>query len=210
MNEIKIQPSPQLNRRTVLKAVGVAGGIATGASLTAGTAAATASLTVTITPTPVIREDLNLDEVSVVTLGDPIHVAMSGTTSAGSNLCGFAINFGDGSPPKVISMDEIPTLPATASHTYNQVGLYLVWIRMYEAPEESTCASAVVPDQVMVHVLVEAPSDPGGPEEPEPEEPNHGQNRIEICHNGRTLSVPQHAADRHIARGATLGGCDEE
>lgn len=198
---------PHLNRRSILKAVGTAGGIATGVSLTAGTAAATASLTVTITPTPEIRDGL---EVSVVTLGNPIHVAMSGTTSAGSNLCGFVITFGDHSGPTVISIDDIPTLPATVSHTYDYVGLFPVWVHMYETPEESTCASAVVADQVLAYVLVEEATDPEDPEEPEPEEPNHGENRIEICHNGKTLSLPEHAAARHIERGATRGACSGE
>ena len=37
-----------------------------------------------------------------------------------------------------------------------------------------------------------------------------GHNKVTICHNGRTIEVPNAAVKAHLKHGDTLGSCDEE
>ncbi|MFB9807428.1 PKD domain-containing protein [Haladaptatus pallidirubidus] len=37
-----------------------------------------------------------------------------------------------------------------------------------------------------------------------------GQNRVEVCHRGRTIEVPSTTLDQHLAHGDTEGPCPEE
>ncbi|WP_435156447.1 hypothetical protein [Haladaptatus sp. DFWS20] len=121
-----------------------------------------------------------------VRVGETVTATVNSTQSGTISV---AIIWGDG------TVDRASGNSATFTHSYSAPGSYSV---NGGATFSNNTALGFIIDTVTV---TDAPGRSGDAP---------GQNKVEICHKGRTIEVPPSAVDPHRAHGDTFGPCEED